>query len=103
MKPCELFSLVPREKLDYLFSHSSGRKNLLFPIKFSLPPLVPAIPTLHRILRSRIKTPNANHRNIYASIEEDLCEIASRLSEFSAYNIVVESFCCLQERLILCF
>ena len=30
MKPCELFSLVPREKLDYLFEHSGASAELDF-------------------------------------------------------------------------
>ena len=28
MKPCELFSLIPREKLDYLFEHSGASAEL---------------------------------------------------------------------------
>lgn len=30
MKPCELFSLVPKEKLDYLFEHSNASAELDF-------------------------------------------------------------------------
>ena len=84
-------------------AHSNSISPISARLSDANPNSAPVIPMLHRIRRSRTRTPSANHRNIYASIEEDLCEVASRLSEFSAYNIVVESFCCLQERLILCF
>lgn len=30
MKPCELFTLIPREKLDYLFAHSAAAAELDF-------------------------------------------------------------------------
>lgn len=82
MKPCELFTLIPTEKSDYLFEHSDASAELDFTflgfqygsspkgsrkqsphflIKSSQHPLALAIPRPNWILRPRPSIPNVNH------------------------------------------